>query len=407
MGKKNINVTSEYGKLKKVLLHRPGVETENLTPSTYEELLFDDSYFLKRAQEEHDAFAKLMTDKGIEVLYLEDLITETLDNDKNLKKEFIEQFVYEGRVDKKNVLFEVLVKYFLDFKDTKEMILKMMAGVRYTDLKNKKDKSLSELSSQEVFVLKPMPNLIFTRDPFSTIGEGISLHTMHYETRKRETIFAYYIFKYHPTYKGTKKYFNRTRSTSIEGGDVMILSKDTIAVGISQRTAAPSIEKLAEKLFENNSSDIKIIYAIDIPKGRSWMHLDTVFTQIDKDKFSIFSNYKFDIFKLEKSGNSKFSIKKYNKSIDELMSEVFKTKQVKLIQCGLGDPIHSEREQWNDGSNVLAIAPNEVITYDRNYVTNKALRDAGVIVHEIPSNELSRGRGGPRCMSMPFEREEV
>ncbi len=402
-----INVKSEYGKLKRVMIHRPGLETENLTPSTYEELLFDDAYFLKKAQEEHDYFAEVMRSKGVDVIYLEDLVAETLKTSKELKKEFIEQFVYEGKVDKNNVLFEIIVNYFMNFKDEKEMVLKMMAGTRFTDLKTHKDKSLSELSSQDVFVLKPMPNLVFTRDPFSTIGHGISLHTMHYETRKRETLFSYYVFKYHPEYGGTTKYFNRTRSTSIEGGDVMILSKETIAVGISQRTMAASIEKLAEKLFEDNNSDVKTIYAVDIPKGRSWMHLDTVFTQIDKDKFAIFSNYKFDIFKIEKTGNSKFKITKQRQLIDEVMKEVFGVEKVTLIHCGLGDPIHSEREQWNDGSNVLAIAPNEVITYDRNYVTNKALRDAGVIVHEIPSNELSRGRGGPRCMSMPFEREEV
>ncbi len=404
---KKIYVKSEYGKLRTVMLHRPGEETENLTPSNYEELLFDDAYFLKRAREEHDSFAKVLKDKGVKVIYLEDLIAETLDSDDEIKQNFIKDFIYEGKVDQKNVLFEELITYFNDFKSTKEMILKMMAGIRYTDLSPKHKRSLSELSSQDVFVLKPLPNLIFTRDPFSTIGEGVSMHTMHFETRKRETLFGDYIFKYHPTYKGTERYYKRTRSTSIEGGDVMILSEKEIAVGISQRTEAASITKLAETLFSDaNNAKIETIYAIDIPKGRSWMHLDTVFTQIDKDKFAIFSNYAFDIFKMEKSKNG-IKISQSKRDIDEVLKEIFGVKKVTLIHCGNGDPIHSEREQWNDGSNVLSIAPNEVITYERNFVTNKALRDAGVIVHEIPSSELSRGRGGPRCMSMPFVRDDV
>ncbi len=404
---KKIYVKSEYGKLRRVMLHRPGEETENLTPSNYEELLFDDAYYLKRAREEHDAFANVLKNKGVDVIYLEDLVSETLDSDKEIKQNFIHQFIHEGKVDEKNVLFEELTKYFSSFKSTKEMVLKMMAGVRYTDLSPKHEKSLSELSSQDVFVLKPLPNLVFTRDPFSTIGEGVSLHTMHFETRKRETLFGYYIFKYHPIYKGTERYYKRKRSTSIEGGDVMILSDKEIAVGISQRTEAASITKLAETLFSDKSnSTIERIYAIDIPKGRSWMHLDTVFTQIDKDKFAIFSNYEFDIFKIEKT-KSEIKISQSKKDIGEVLKEIFGVKSVTLIHCGNGDPIHSEREQWNDGSNVLAIAPNEVITYERNFITNKALREAGVIVHEIPSSELSRGRGGPRCMSMPFVRDDV
>ncbi len=399
-----INVKSEYGKLKKVLLHRPGAETENLTPDTYEELLFDDAYYLKQAQVEHDAFAKALTDNGVEVVYLEDLVAEVLDASAEVKKEFLEQFVYEARIDRKSKLFPRVIKYLETFTNNKELVVKIMAGVRYSEITTEGEKSLSELSTNNLFVLEPMPNLIFTRDPFSTIGNGISLHTMHYPTRKRETLFAYYVFKYHPDYVGTPKYYNRNRSSSIEGGDVMILTQDTIAVGISQRTEAQSVEKLAEKLFAEQD-DIKTIYAVDIPKGRSWMHLDTVFTQIDKDKFSIFSNYKFDIFKLTKDGEE-IKMESMTKGIDEVMAEVFNT-EVTLIHCGNGDPLISEREQWNDGSNVLAIAPNTVVTYERNYVTNQALRDHGVNVIEIPSGELSRGRGGPRCMSMPLQREEV
>ncbi len=402
---KKINIKSEYGKLKKVLLHRPGEETENIAPSTYEKLLFDDAYFLKQAQIEHDYFAKVLRDNGVEVLYLEDLVAETISVSEEIKNDFLEQFVHEAKIDKKSRLFPTVIKYLKSFDDNKELVVKMMAGVRFDELNNDGRKSLSEISTNKLFVLEPLPNLIFTRDPFSTIEHGISLHTMRFETRKRETLFGYFIFKYHPEYKGTTKYYNRTRSSTIEGGDVMILNETTIAVGISQRTEAQSIEKLAEKLFLKGNSNINTIYAFDIPKGRSWMHLDTVFTQIDKNKFSIFNNYKFDVYKITKDKED-MKIESLQKDISEVMEDVFGS-EVTLIVCGNGDPLISEREQWNDGSNVLAIAPNTVITYNRNYVTNKALRDKGVNVIEIPSSELSRGRGGPRCMSMPLQREDV
>lgn len=264
-----INVKSEYGKLKKVLLHRPGGETENLTPNTYEELLFDDAYFLKKAQEEHDAFAKVLKSNGVEVIYLEDLVAEVLNSSEKIKNKFIKQFVYEGKIDQKSKLFPVLVNYFKEFASNKELVIKMMEGVRFDEINNSGEKSLSELAADDVFVLKPLPNLIFTRDPFSTIGNGISLHTMFYETRKRETIFAEYIFNHHKDYSDTEKFYSRDRSTSIEGGDVMILSEKEIAVGISQRTSAQSLEKLAENLFESSDSKIETIYGINIPKGRS------------------------------------------------------------------------------------------------------------------------------------------
>lgn len=404
---KPIYVKSEYGKLRKVMLHRPGYETENLTPSTYEELLFDDAYFLENAQKEHDGFAKALKNHGVEVIYLEDLVAEVIGLNKEIKDKFIHQFILEAGVPEKSTLVNRIKKYFESFKDNKELIIKMMAGVRFSELPDSKEKTLKELSTNELFVLKPLPNLIFTRDNFSTINEGVSLHTMYSETRRRETIFGEYIFKYHLQYKNVDKFYSRYDNTSIEGGDIMILSDKALAVGISQRTNADSIEKLAHNIFNDPSTTIEDIYCIDIPKGRSWMHLDTVFTQIDKNKFAIFSNYAFNIYKIHRNEDGTHTIESGKKDIEHIMKEAFNQTSVKLIHCGNGDPLHSEREQWNDGSNVLAVAPNTVIAYNRNYVTNKALRDAGVKVTEIESGELSRGRGGPRCMSMPFVRDEV
>ena len=403
---KNINVKSEYGKLLKVLVHRPGEETENLSPTTYEELLFEDAYYLKKAREEHDEFAKVLKEQGVEVVYLENLVAEVLSLSDEIKEKFLEQFAKEAKISKHSKLFPTIMNYFHSFDDNKKLVDKLIAGIKFEELNHEGEESLWELSTSDIFVMKPMPNTIFTRDPFSTIGNGVSLHRMTYETRIRETIFGEYIFKYHPEYKDTTKYYDRIRSTHIEGGDVMILKNDTIAVGISQRTEAQSVEKLAYSLFSADDSEVKTIYAFDIPKGRSWMHLDTVFTQIDKNKFAIFTEYKFTVFKVTMNADGTLNIQSLKKEIKEVMEDVFGV-EATLIVTGNGDPLIAEREQWNDGSNVLAVAPNTVITYNRNFVTNEALRKHGVKVLEINSSELSRGRGGPRCMSMPLQREDI
>ncbi len=402
---KGINVTSEFGKLKKVLLHRPGEETESLTPETFEELLFDDSYYLPKAQEEHDAFAEVLRSEGVEVVYIEELVAETLDLDKKIYNEFVEKFIIEAGVDKDSEIFPIFVNYINNYGNTtKDKIVKMIAGIRYSELGN--TGTLIEETAHEIFVAKPMPNIIFQRDPFASIVNGISLHSMHFETRRRETLFAGTVFEYHPDYKDVTKYYDRTNSSSLEGGDVMMLNSENLAVGISQRTKAQSIERLAKNIFSDKSNTIKNIYAVDIPKGRSWMHLDTVFTQIDKHTFSIYENAPFAIYKITDAGNNKINAKKITKNIEGVMEEVFGGK-AKLLKCGNGDPIDGAREQWNDGSNVLAIAPNKIIAYERNYKTVQMMREAGVEVITIPSSELSRGRGGPRCMSMPLEREEI
>lgn len=406
-----INVKSEYGKLKKVLLHRPGEETSNLTPSTYEELLFEDAYFLSQAQKEHDAFAKVLKDAGVEVVYIEDLVAEVFDQNPEAKAKFFEEFIIEAGIVKGTPLYDRALKYVEGFTDNKELVVKIIAGVRYSEFPavDPHNVSLREQSSDEIWAFEPLPNLIFQRDPFASIGNGISLHYMANNTRRRETLFATYVFKYHAEYKETIKYFDRynTDKINLEGGDVMVLTDKEIAVGISERTSADAIEKLAKNIFADSNSTFETIYAISIPKGRSWMHLDTVFTQMDKDKFSIFSNYPFTIFKISSDDKGGLKISEVTMKIDEWLKGVFGVGKVILVEAGGGDPIYAERDQWNDGSNVLAIGPSEVIAYDRNFITNNALKAVGVTVHEIPSYELSRGRGGPRCMSMPLVREEV
>lgn len=403
-----INVTSEIGNLKKVLLHRPGKEIENLTPDLLERLLFDDIPYLKIAREEHDEFADVLRDNGVEVFYLEKLVAEAIE-DPSVRKKFINQFLDEGRVISEKERYN-LKKYFADM-DEKKLIDTMMAGVRKKDLTNYEKVSLYDLVNEDYpFVLDPMPNLYFTRDPFATIGNGVSLNHMKTETRNRETIFGEYIFKYHPEFKDADipMFFDRYDNTSIEGGDELILSDKVLAFGISQRTESASIEKAARKIFATDQP-FETILAIQIPPKRAFMHLDTVFTMVDRDKFTIHAEIEgpLKVFSLSKNSDGSINISKEKHTLEDILKKYLGLNDVTLIRCAGGDKIAGGREQWNDGSNTLAISPGEVVVYSRNYVTNKILREHGIKTHVIPSSELSRGRGGPRCMSMPLYRENL
>ena len=409
MGEKVLNVTSEIGQLKSVLLHRPGQEIENLTPALLERLLFDDIPYLKIAREEHDYFAQELRSSGVEVLYLEQLAAEAV-SDPKVKHNFLSQFVDESRVESE-ALKEALIDYLTGFSD-KEMIDKMMAGIRKEELKNFERNSLyDQVNSFYPFITDPMPNLYFTRDPFATIGHGITLNHMRTETRNRETIFAKYIFENHPRYKGSDLplWFDRNETTAIEGGDELILNKDVVAIGISQRTDSASIEKVCKRLF-NSDAGFKTVLAFHIPPSRAFMHLDTVFTMVDYDKFTIHPEIEgpLTVYTITKDENSRngLNVIKQKNTLENIL-ETYLGRKVTLIRCGGGDPIHAAREQWNDGSNTLAIAPGEVVVYSRNHVTNKILESYGLKLHIIPSSELSRGRGGPRCMSMPLVREDL
>ncbi|EPV4646309.1 arginine deiminase [Clostridium perfringens] len=407
-----LNVTSEIGRLKTVLLHRPGKEIENLTPALLDRLLFDDIPYLKVAREEHDAFAKTLRDNGVEVLYLEVLAAETMDTDNNLKDKFISEFIDEAGVQSEG-LKEALIKYFNSFSTNKEMIDKMMAGVRKEELKDYHRESLyDQVNDVYPFVCDPMPNLYFTRDPFATIGHGITLNHMRTDTRNRETIFAKYIFRHHPRFKGKDIpfWFNRDENTSLEGGDELILSKEILAVGISQRTDSASVEKLAKKLLYYKDTTFKTVLAFKIPVSRAFMHLDTVFTQVDYDKFTVHPGIvgPLEVYAITKDPENDGHLIAVEEcdTLENILKKYLK-RDIELIKCGGGDEIIAAREQWNDGSNTLAIAPGEVVVYSRNYVTNEILEKEGIKLHVIPSSELSRGRGGPRCMSMPLIREDL
>ena len=403
-----INVRSEIKPLKKVLLHRPGKELLNLTPDTLGRLLFDDIPFLKVAQQEHDAFAQILKDNGVEVVYLEDLAAETIGQCPDLRKKFIEQFIVEGGVyteEYQKALFE----FFDAYKDNKELILKTMEGVRYGELNVSSESLVTKINDdKDELILDPMPNLYFTRDPFASIGNGVSMNRMYSVTRNRETIYADYIFKYHNDYKGKVPYFyERDNNFHIEGGDILNLNDKVLAIGISQRTESAAIDKIAKNVFASADSTIETILAFRIPSTRAFMHLDTVFTQIDYDKFTIHPNIMgpLEVYELTKNGD-KVEIKLLTDTLKSILEKYLGVPDVKLIKCGGEDRIAAEREQWNDGSNTLCIAPGVIVVYERNDVSNALLREAGLKVLEMPSAELSRGRGGPRCMSMPLVRED-
>lgn len=407
-----LNVTSEIGRLKTVLLHRPGEEIENLTPDLLDRLLFDDIPYLKVAREEHDAFAQTLREAGVEVLYLEVLAAEAIETSDEVKQQFISEFIDEAGVESER-LKEALIEYFNSFSDNKAMVDKMMAGVRKEELKDYHRESLyDQVNNVYPFVCDPMPNLYFTRDPFATIGHGITLNHMRTDTRNRETIFAKYIFRHHPRFEGKDIpfWFNRDDKTSLEGGDELILSKEILAVGISQRTDSKSVEKLAKKLLYYPDTSFKTVLAFKIPVSRAFMHLDTVFTQVDYDKFTVHPGIvgSLEVYAITKDPEKDGQLIAVEEcdTLENILKKYLK-RDIELIKCGGGDEIIAAREQWNDGSNTLAIAPGEVVVYSRNYVTNEILEKKGIKLHVIPSSELSRGRGGPRCMSMPLIREDL
>ena len=407
---KGIHVTSEIKPLKKVLLHRPGNELLNLTPDTLEELLFDDIPFLKIAQQEHDAFAKILRDNGVEVVYLENLVAEVFDLYPEVREQFLRQFLKEANItgDKYTKL---IIEYLNEnYPSNLELVLKTMEGMRLSELPKEEATTLIDRveNYDEVMLLDPLPNLYFQRDPFASVGNGVLLHKMYSKTRSRETIYDEYVFKYHPDFKDVPLYYSRNDVDHIEGGDVLNLNESTLAIGISQRTNPDAIERTAKRIFADENSLIRTIYAFHIPKSRAFMHLDTVFTQIDYDK----STYHpailgtLQVFKLTPGKDGQVEIEEINDTLQHVLEKALNLDHVELIPCGGGDMIAAAREQWNDGSNTLCIAPGVIVVYERNDVTNEVLRQHGLKVLEMPSCELSRGRGGPRCMSMPLIRED-
>lgn len=395
-----IQVFSEIGQLRSVLLKRPGREVENLTPATMSRLLFDDIPYLPGAQKEHDAFATLLRQHQVNVLYLEALVAEAIET-ASVRVVFLDELLAESGIQEAGL--KAALQEYLDTLTPQRLIDETMAGIR------RKTLGLPENAGHDPFLLEPMPSLYFTRDPASSIGHGMTLNHMTYPARKRESLFMHVVLQHHPRFAGqVPVWLDRQEAGHIEGGDILVLSEQVVAVAISQRTQKEAIDRLAKRLFAN--SDFRQVLAIRIPNERAMMHLDTVFTMVDRDKFTYYPGIettkgKIDCYLLEADCDGLKS--RYSQDLAGMLKELLGLSQLIMIPTGDGDAVAAPREQWTDGSNTLALAPGVVVTYDRNQLSNESLRRHGITVLEIPSAELSRGRGGPRCMSQPLVRENL
>lgn len=411
MSEKSICINSEIGKLKTAILHRPGKEVENIIPELKDRLLFEDIPYLEVAQQEHDAFANLLRSNDVEVLYLENLVAEVLESEV-IKQSFINEFILEANVrgrDKKAIVKE----YFDSIKSTNELVDKMMEGIRRDEIGEYPMRSLADMVFEDYpFLIDPMPNLYFARDPFSVVGKGVSLNSMRVENRRRETIFSKYIIKYHPAFSSQEipVWYSKDDEFCLEGGDIIVLGEKVIAIGISQRTDAEAIEKFARKIFDDESNLFNVILAFDIPKSRAYMHLDSVFTMLDRDKFTLHPGITgpMCIYAIKPNQvDGGITIEKEYMEIEKVLEKYLEIEKATIIKCGGKAGVDAVREQWNDGANTLALSPGKVIVYSRNHVTNKMLEENGITPLAIPSSELSRGRGGPRCMTMPLLRDPI
>ncbi len=413
-----LNVCNEVGRLRQVMLHRPGDELLNLSPSNLEPLLFDDIPFLEAAQAEHDAFANMLRDEGVEVLYLVDLVTEALATSKSVQKEFKNDYLRESGITGARTKAAVRER-LSSVSSVRELVETAIRGIRRDELNMGASRSFeladfvgTAQSGNPDLVIDPLPNLYFTRDNFTVVGSGVNINSMFSLTRRRETLLAQYVFTYHPLYKNTPLWYRRNFRHRLEGGDFLNLSKSVVAIGMSQRTISAAIDLYAKNVFwgEGPHPEIEEIYAFLIPDTRAMMHLDTVFTQLDVDAFLYHPGIlgTLEVFRVTRGAHEgELHIARMDESLDRILARALGIDDVRLIRCGGSDAIAAAREQWNDGSNTLAVAPGRVFVYKRNAITNEILYKEGFDLLEIPSAELSRGRGGPHCMSMPFVRDEL
>ena len=404
---KGIHNYSEIGKLRKVLLHRIGTEVDGLVPNNFERLLFDDIPYLKVAQQEHDTFAETLKQNGVEVVYYTEEVAKAL-SDPDIKNKFVDEML--AGLNFTSLFVREAVTSYLREMEPLDLVNKVIAGVRKEDIAEYEPKTLAEkIDAAYPFFTDPMPNMYFTRDQGAGVGNGVSVHHMSTATRRRESLLLKYIYEYNKDFapEGTELWYRYDGPYSIEGGDVLVLSSKIAALGLSERTTAEGIETFARNLLTR--SDFQKVLVFNIPKMRTFMHLDTVFTMVDYDKFTIHSEIEgpLQLFELTLGAKGDIKVSSMTDDLSVVLAKELGLPSVKLIRCGGDDAVAAQREQWNDGSNTLCIAPAKVITYERNYVTNDLLDQYGVEVLTVPSSELSRGRGGPRCMSCPVRREDL
>src|ERR1700754_4364179 len=386
---------SEVGRLRAVILHRPGAELQRLTPRNNDALLFDGLPWVAKAQREHDAFAALLTSRGVEVLLLADLLTEALSHSGAARMHGISAAVDPRRL---GLPLAQELSAYLRTLDAAALAMVLMAGMTFNEL----PLSGGELSLVRRmhhggdFVIEPLPNLLFTRDSSFWIGPRVAITSLALPARVRETSLTDLIYAHHPRFLGVRRAYE-SRSAPVEGGDVLLLAPGVIAVGVGERTTPAGAEALARSLFDDDLAHT--VLAVPIAQERAQMHLDTVCTMVDVDAVVMYPNIvdSLSAFTIHRTADG-VTIDRAAPFV-QAAADAMGIEKLRVIDTGL-DPVTAEREQWDDGNNTLALAPGVVVAYERNAVTNARLEDAGIEVLPIEASELGTGRGGPRCMSL-------